>query len=95
MKALKQEYAALSAENKRLYPQQKAARKKMIDLPPDSRRRRRLKTPVINDRGSQGLGGCLPPKAAEVYTEALLATTYTEPYLTALYEILRCYDKSS
>ncbi|MCD7845211.1 MAG: relaxase/mobilization nuclease domain-containing protein [Oscillospiraceae bacterium] len=32
IKALKQEYAVLSAENKRLYPQQKAARKKMIDL---------------------------------------------------------------
>ncbi|MCD7770073.1 MAG: hypothetical protein LUH36_08185 [Oscillospiraceae bacterium] len=32
IKALKQEYAALSVENKRLYPQQKAARRKMIDL---------------------------------------------------------------
>ncbi|MCD7801560.1 MAG: relaxase, partial [Clostridiales bacterium] len=32
IKALKQEYAALSAENKQLYPNQKAARKEMIDL---------------------------------------------------------------
>ncbi|MCC8129159.1 MAG: hypothetical protein LIO51_04370, partial [Clostridiales bacterium] len=32
IKALKQEYAALSAENKQLYPDQKAARRKMIDL---------------------------------------------------------------
>ncbi|MCC8356929.1 MAG: relaxase/mobilization nuclease domain-containing protein [Oscillospiraceae bacterium] len=32
IKALKQEYAALNAENKQLYPQQKAARRKMIDL---------------------------------------------------------------
>ncbi|MCD8052134.1 MAG: hypothetical protein LUE89_10720 [Clostridiales bacterium] len=32
IKALKQEYAALSAENKKLYPDQKAARKEMIDL---------------------------------------------------------------
>ncbi|MCD8381576.1 MAG: relaxase/mobilization nuclease domain-containing protein [Clostridiales bacterium] len=32
IKALKQEYAALAAENKQLYPDQKAARKKMIDL---------------------------------------------------------------
>ncbi|MCD8145419.1 MAG: hypothetical protein LUD79_08845 [Oscillospiraceae bacterium] len=32
IKALKQEYAALSAENKKLYPDQKAARRKMIDL---------------------------------------------------------------
>ncbi|MCD7882077.1 MAG: hypothetical protein LUG47_10555 [Clostridiales bacterium] len=32
IKALKQEYAALSAENKRLYPDQKTARKEMVDL---------------------------------------------------------------
>ncbi|MCD7880615.1 MAG: relaxase/mobilization nuclease domain-containing protein [Clostridiales bacterium] len=32
IKALKQEYAALSAENKKLYPDQKAARREMIDL---------------------------------------------------------------
>ncbi|MCD8367236.1 MAG: relaxase/mobilization nuclease domain-containing protein [Clostridiales bacterium] len=32
IKALKQEYAVLSAENKKLYPNQKAARKEMIDL---------------------------------------------------------------
>ncbi|MCD8341334.1 MAG: hypothetical protein LUC87_04150 [Clostridiales bacterium] len=32
IKALKQEYAALAAENKKLYPDQKAARRKMIDL---------------------------------------------------------------
>ncbi len=32
IKALKQEYAALTAENKKLYPDQKAARKEMIDL---------------------------------------------------------------
>ncbi|MCD7857255.1 MAG: hypothetical protein LUG55_05570 [Clostridiales bacterium] len=33
IKSLKQEYAALSAENKQLYPDQKTARRKMIDLP--------------------------------------------------------------
>ncbi|MCD8147047.1 MAG: relaxase/mobilization nuclease domain-containing protein [Clostridiales bacterium] len=32
IKALKQEYAALATENKKLYPDQKAARKEMIDL---------------------------------------------------------------
>ncbi|MCD8143232.1 MAG: hypothetical protein LUD83_08180 [Clostridiales bacterium] len=32
IKALKQEYAALSAENKQLYPDQKAVRREMIDL---------------------------------------------------------------
>ncbi|MCD8123054.1 MAG: hypothetical protein LUE65_12635 [Clostridiales bacterium] len=32
IKELKQEYAVLSAENKKLYPEQKAARKEMIDL---------------------------------------------------------------
>ncbi|MCC8100653.1 MAG: relaxase, partial [Clostridiales bacterium] len=32
IKALKQEYATLSAENKQLYPDQKEARRKMIDL---------------------------------------------------------------
>ncbi|MCD7880700.1 MAG: relaxase/mobilization nuclease domain-containing protein [Clostridiales bacterium] len=32
IKALKHEYAALAAENKQLYPDQKAARRKMIDL---------------------------------------------------------------
>ncbi|MCD8127945.1 MAG: relaxase/mobilization nuclease domain-containing protein, partial [Clostridiales bacterium] len=31
-KALKQEYAAMAAENKQLYPDQKAARREMIDL---------------------------------------------------------------
>ena len=32
METLKQEYAKLSAENKKLYPEQKAAREKMIEL---------------------------------------------------------------
>ncbi|MCD8337064.1 MAG: hypothetical protein LUD18_07290 [Lachnospiraceae bacterium] len=32
IKELKQEYAVLSAENKKLYPEQKSARKEMIDL---------------------------------------------------------------
>ncbi|MCD7769851.1 MAG: hypothetical protein LUH36_07060 [Oscillospiraceae bacterium] len=32
IKALKQEYAVLNAENKKIYPDQKAARKEMIDL---------------------------------------------------------------
>ncbi|MCD8050386.1 MAG: hypothetical protein LUE89_01745 [Clostridiales bacterium] len=32
IKSLKQEYATLNAENKKLYPDQKAARKEMIDL---------------------------------------------------------------